>query len=124
MELAQQIVTYVEETLNSEEIDTAEQSEEQEPWEPIKGVAKAFPLLDKVLEVPENMDVFNSYRLRFRDLAFKYADKAEKEYKTKVRDLLTFLEFFPRIYGHYLDVLVQKATDILISEEVWTVTAD
>ena len=123
LESAKEIIAYIEETLNTED-EAQAQPIEQELWEPIKGVAKAFPLFGETLEVPENLDVFNAYRLKFRELAFKYADKAEKEYKSKVCDFVTFIEFFPKIYFSNLEPLIQKAVDILIAEEVWTVTFD
>ena len=124
MELARQIVTFVENAINSAKVEEQTQPEEDRIWEPIKGSAKTFTLLDSVLELPENMDVFNSYRLRFRDMASKHADEAEKEYNKKVRDLVTYMEFFPKIYGYHLAALAQKAVDILIAEDVWTVTFD
>lgn len=124
METAKEIVAYIEEYRNSEKNNAQPQQDEREPWEPIEGTAKTFPLAGGVLQVSEAMDVFNTYRLRFRELASKYADQAEKEYNGKVRDLVTFMEFFPRIYGYYLAPLIHTATDILVSEEVWTVTYD
>ena len=70
------------------------------------------------------MDIFNSYRLRFRDLSAKYADLARAEYNKKVRDLVTFMEFFPKIYSSHLQTLGQKATDIFISEGIWSITVE
>ncbi|MDD4494139.1 MAG: zinc ribbon domain-containing protein [Eubacteriales bacterium] len=124
MGLANEIVAYIEESRKSEKANTQTQFDEQENWQPIKGVAKTFTLLGQTLEVPENMDVFNSYRLKFRELAFKYADNTEKEYTLRVRDFITFIEFFPKIYISNLEPLIQKAVDILITESVWTVTFD
>ena len=95
---------------------------EQELWEPIKGQLRTFSLYGKTFEVPENLDLFNSYRLKFKEIARKYADRAEAEYKTRIRDFISFIEFFPKIYAENLSPIIQRAVDILVSEEVWTVT--
>ena len=124
MDLAKQIISYIEETRNSAAIDVEMNPEEQELWEPIKGSEKTFSFNGEELHVPENMDIFNTYRMRFRDLASKYTDIAEAEYKKKVHDLVTFMEFFPRIYSSHLQTLAQKATDIFITEGIWSITAD
>jgi hypothetical protein len=103
-------------------VDGAE--EEQTPWELVKGVAKTFPIADKAFEVPDNLDAFNAYRLIFRDLAIKYADKAKEEYSAKVHDYITFVELFPQIYSQHLHPLVKRAIDALVAENIWTVTYD
>ena len=124
IESAKEIIAYIEASLESAKANSQTPTAEQEPWEPIKGVTKTFPLLGETLEVPEKLDIFNAYRLKFRELAFKYADNAEKEYKSRVRDFITFIEFFPNIYIRNLEPLIRKAVDILVTEEVWTVTFD
>lgn len=88
----------------------------------IKGIAKTFPLCGLVLQVPESLDVFNTYRLMFRDLALRYTEEAEVAYHANIHDFDTFIEFFMRIYDSKLYLLVKKAIDILISQGVWTVT--
>ena len=86
--------------------------------------SKTFPLYGKVIEIPENMDVFNSYRLMFRKLASDVTDKIAQEYDRTIFNVDTFLTNFPGLYNSGLDVLIKKAVDILISEGVWTVTYD
>jgi hypothetical protein len=95
---------------------------EQEPWELIKGTAKVFTIADKTLEIPSNLDAFNTYRLRFRELAIKCAEKVEAEYKAKVHDFITFAELYPKIYCTHLNPLIKRAIDALIAENVLTVT--
>lgn len=68
------------------------------------------------------MNLFNSYRLKFKEIAEKYAARAEAEYKSRIRDFISFIEFFPKIYNENLSPIIQRAVDILVSEEVWTVT--
>jgi len=121
VELAIQIVAYIEEAKNKEKVDTSPQAE---LWEPIQAEARTFPFFGLTFEVPKELDAYNSYKLRFRDYATKYADNLEKEYIAKIHDFVTYIEFFPRIYIGNLRPLIQKATDILISEHVWTVTFD
>ena len=36
--------------------------------ENMKGCAREFPLFGQILRVPAEMDIFNTYRLMFRDL--------------------------------------------------------
>ena len=45
--------------------------------ENMKGRAREFPLFGQILRVPAEMDIFNTYRLMFRDLALDYTDQAE-----------------------------------------------
>ena len=120
-ERAKEIVDYIEESKKLEKSDTQAQSE---LWESIIGVAKTFSLFGEVVDVAEKLDVFNSYRLTFREMAFKNADKAISEYKSRIRDFITFIEFYPKIYIENLEPLIRRAIDILVSEEVWTVTYD
>ena len=77
-----------------------------------------------MLEVSENMDTFNTYRLRFRNIAIRYANEASVAYYANVYDLNTFMDFFPRIYTEKLGHIVQIAVDILILEGIWTITYD
>ena len=124
LDLVKNIITYIEETLKSKAASMEQQAEEREVWESIKGSAKTFPILGEVFEVPENMDVFNAYRSKFRELASKCTEQVETEYNKKVHDLLTFMEFFPRMFGYHSAALAQQSVDILISEGVWTVTLE
>lgn len=84
----------------------------------------SFPICGKELEIPESMDIFNSYRLKFRELANVCADNARNEYNKKVQNLVTYLQFFPSIYYKYLSILIKKAIDIIISEGIWTITEE
>ena len=122
IDLAQQIIAYIEGTLESANTEPQQSSEEQELWEPIKGCEKTFSLYGRVLEVPKSLDIFNSYRLKFKDLSQKYTDRAERTYKSKVRNYISFIEFFPKIYADNLSPIIQKAVDVLVSEGIWNVT--
>lgn len=122
MDLAKEIVAYIEAELEAEKSNPKVPPIEQELWEPIKGNAQAFPLYGEILEIPQNMDIFNSYRLKFKELGQKYADRAKAQYNLKIRDFPSFVEFFPKIYTENLTPIVQRAVDILVSEGIWTVT--
>ena len=100
------------------------QGEVQEPWVSVKGVAKTFVIADKTFEVPENLDSFNTYRQIFRALAINCFERAETEYNAKVHDFVTFVEEFPQIYNKHLHPLIKRAVDVLVTENVWTVTYD
>jgi hypothetical protein len=118
---AKEIFDFIETARNTE---VQSEPEVHEVWEPITGVAKAFPISGGVFNVPADLAAFNAYRVRFRAMAVKYSDRFEAEYKAKVRDFITFIEFFPRIYITNLEPLIQKAVDVLVSEEIWSVTFD
>ena len=90
--------------------------------ENMKGRAREFPLFGQILRVPAEMDIFNTYRLMFRDLALDYTDQAETAYHANIHDFDSFIEFFMRIYDSKLEPLVKKAVDLLISQGIWTVT--
>lgn len=93
-------------------------------WQPFTGSVKEFTLNGAKLSVTMEMDLFNSYRLKFRDVANEYANLAKEQYRKKVHDLDTFMMFFMDIYTLYLDKMVQGGVDILIAEEIWTETLD
>ena len=122
IDLAKEIITYIETAIESAKNSPQTPIVEQELWKPLEGKTKIFPLYGKTLEVPENLDLFNSYRLKFKEIAEKYAARAEAEYKSRIRDFISFIEFFPKIYTENLSPIIQRAVDILVSEEVWTVT--
>lgn len=124
MDLAKEIISYIQTTLESAKTSPKEPILEQELWEPLKGEARTFPLYGKVLEVSQNLDLFNSYRLKFKELAKKCTNRAEAEYKTKIRDFISFIEFFPKIYSENIAPIIQRAVDVLVSEEIWTITPE
>ena len=90
--------------------------------ENMKGREREFPLFGQILRVPAEIDIFNTYRLMFRDLALDYTDQAETAYHANIHDFDSFIEFFMRIYDSKLEPLVKKAVDLLISQGIWTVT--
>lgn len=88
------------------------------------GTDKIFPLNGKELHITADMDAFNEYRLNFRNMAKLCADTAAREYTAKVNNLESFIDYFPDIYSKYLDVMGDKAIDILISESIFSITRD
>lgn len=88
------------------------------------GSAKRFTLQSQTLDVPENEDVFNTYRLKFKEIASECADCARSEFNKRVRDLTSYLDFFPYIYGYYLTAMIDKAVQVIIAEGIWTETVE
>lgn len=86
--------------------------------------SKTFSVQGRSLEIPENLDVFNNYRLMFRRLASDITDDLAQEYDRTIFNVDTFLTNFPNLYNSHLEILIKKAVDILISEGIWTVTCD
>ena len=121
---AQDIVAYI----NNVKAELKQKSEivttVNEKWEPFVGEERTFMLKDNALVVSKGMDLFNSYRLKFRTLASECADSVKAEYEKRIHNLVTFLEFYPKLYVTKLDILINKALDILIAESIWTVTRD
>ena len=91
-----QDISYIEEVKNSKQDESKETTPDK--WEQVVGSIRKFPLCGKELEISESMDIFNSYRLKFRELASICADNARIEYDRKVQNLDTFLGFYPTIY--------------------------
>lgn len=85
---------------------------------------KKFSILNKTLEIPGDLDLFNSYRLIFRELANQYTKELEMEYNNNIQNLDAFLSEFPHLYNNKIEPLIKKSVDILISEGIWTVTYD
>ena len=85
---------------------------------------KKFTLFDRELQIPSNLDAFNSHRLLYRDLALQATDELEYEYNNSIHNLDEFLANFPTLYMSKLEPLIKKAVDILILEELWTITYD
>ena len=93
-------------------------------WEPIRGTAHTFPLLDKSVNITEQMDEFNQYRLRFREFASECADKVRDEYNRQIVDFDSFFSYYPNIYSKYLGEVISLALDALVTEGVWSFSRD
>ena len=125
--LANEIISYIHSALESPSSYAHAQpvgSPEEITWEAVKGTGHIFSIYGYTLEVTEDLDAYNSYRRQFKQLAEKCAEQAKDEYGHRVHDYSTFMVFFPRIYNTHLSPLIQKAVDILVSEEIWTVTKE
>ena len=87
-------------------------------------VAQKFQILEKEVDVPENLNIFNEYRLTYRELAKKVTTELVEEYNANIKNLDDFLGKFPELYKNKLEKLTKKAVDTLVSEGVWTITYD
>ena len=85
---------------------------------------REFYLLDKCFEVAPEVDAFNSYRNDFKKLATNMAAKFRDSYNSYIFDFNTYINQFPQMYHFYLDEIIKQAINILVSEGVWTVTAE
>jgi hypothetical protein len=102
--------------------DTSEEVEET--WKFVTGSVREFPLLGKTLVINENWDVYNSYRTIYMECAVKYAKQLKKKYIQRVSNFDSFMRFYPGLYKEYLDKLISKTTDILVSAGIWTETSE
>lgn len=100
------------------------QSIEDDLLKPIDGAERVFILRNKNLVISKDMDEFNSYRIKFREMAKKCSDNAVHEYLDKINNFDTFMGLFIDIYESHLKLLTKKAFDILISKEIYDITYD
>lgn len=117
-EQAKKLLEFIHEKQNNVEETTS--LFENENWERIIGENRQFSINGKTLDISEEMDKYNTYRKNFHALALKCRNEARKEYDKKVVNFITFTEFYVSIYNRYLDVLIGKALDICITEEIYT----
>lgn len=122
MEKAKEALSYIAKERNTNTWATPAAA--QTTWEKQSGNERSFSLAGEKLVIPRQMDVLNEYRLEFRALANECADAARKEFDKRVNNLSTYLNFFPKIYGYYLGIMRDKAMQIIIAENIWTVTED
>lgn len=95
---------------------------DEETWKFVTGSVREFPLLGVTLTVNENWDVYNSYRTLYMECAAKYAKQLRNKYIQRVSNFDSFMRFYPSLYKEYLDKLIAKTTDILVSAGIWTET--
>lgn len=91
---------------------------------PATGEGKTFTLCGNELQIPQEMDVFNSYRLTFRKLAVDCAECVKAEFEKRINNLNTYIQIFPNLYRHYLDLMIGKAMEIMVAEGVWSATTE
>lgn len=101
-----------------------EVEEAEETWKLVTGSAHEFPLLGKTLTVNENWDVFNSYRTMYMECAARYTQQMKKKYIKRITNFDSFMRFYLPLYKEYLDKIINKTTDILVSAGVWTETSE
>lgn len=119
---AEQAVEYITKQSNSTAPSNEKPESIKDVWKSANGQQREFPLCGHTLKVSSGLDVFNTYRLMFRKFADECANSARAEYNKKVRDLVTYLQFTPEIYGYYLAAVCDKAVQILISDGIWNIT--
>lgn len=89
---------------------------------PLRGKERIFTLCNHQLVIPEDMDLYNAYRTKFREMAQVCSDNAIHEYLNSIHDFDTFISLFMGIYEKHLEVLTKKAFDILIAEDIYNIT--
>lgn len=77
VDTAKSAISYIGKIKNSEQYKSQETVSDD--WEQVVGSVRKFSVCGKELEISESMDIFNSYRLKFRELASACTDKARKE---------------------------------------------
>ena len=97
---------------------------DEETWTLVSGSEREFTLLGRVLKVDENWDVFNSYRTMYMKCATLYAQQLKKNYMKKINNFDSFMKFYLPLYKEYLNKIINKTTDILVSAGIWTETSE
>lgn len=103
-----------------EETDEAE----EETWKIVTGSVREFPLLGKTLTINEKWDVYNSYRTMYMKCASHYTDQMKNKYQRKINNFDSFMRFYLPLYKEYLEKLINKTADILVSAGIWTETSE
>ncbi len=97
---------------------------DEEVWKCTLGENRTFPILGKELTIDEECDVYNTYRKDYMECAIKYANSLKNYYAKKVHDFDSFILFYIPMYEEYLDRIIKKTTDILVSAGIWTETSE
>ena len=114
IDTAKAAISYIEEMKSSEQHESRNSARW---WGTGSWFNQKVSICGKELEISESMDTFNSYRLKFRELALPALITQEKEYDRKVQNLST-LAFIRKYINPYLSVLIKQSMNILISEGV------
>ena len=123
-EYAKEIVSYINTKKNKPTDETVSFSEDNKKWEKINGTNREFTLLGKTLNISSEMDLFVGIGKKMRQFARECAQKAKIENNNKIYNLLTFLEFYPKIYDKYLSFVIQRGLDVLFSEDIFSISYD
>lgn len=122
--LANEIIDYINGIKSSSSFEMGKPAQTDNTWKNEKGTSRTFLLSGKTLEITPELDLYNTYRKQFLDLATECEDYAKKEYYKKVKDFRTFWTYFEEIYNYYRNIICDKAMEIIVSEGIWTVTRE
>ena len=122
--LIEEAIAYITEAKQSGKPVFCEPEALKDALTPATGVAKTFTLCGEELQIPQNFDVFNSYRLIFRKLAVECTECVKAEFEKRINNLNTYIQIFPNLYRHYLDLMIGKAMEIMVAEGVWSATTE
>jgi|GEM_PF-229297 len=103
-----------------EETDEAE----EETWKLVTGSVREFPLLGKTLTINEKLDVYNAYRTMYMKCASHYTDQMKNKYQRRINNFDSFMRLYLPLYKEYLEKLINKTADILVSAGIWTETSE
>ena len=76
-------------------------------------------LCGEELQIPQGMDVFNSCKLHFRNLAVNCTMCVKAESAMHINNLNTYTQFFPNLYRHYLDLIISNWTCPFSCRYIW-----
>ncbi|MBR6515030.1 MAG: hypothetical protein IKT46_09395 [Clostridia bacterium] len=102
-----------------EEIESATQN-----WNSVVGVDTTLSFNGKKIIITADKDKFNAFRKRIIRLAKYCSDRAAEDYIENIKNLTNLLENFPDLYVKHARLLANKVTDILVAENIYTVTDD
>ncbi len=94
------------------------------PCEPYWGNETAFSLSDATIIVDPSMDAFNFYRKQFSQFARIKADELRAEYCARIKDLDSFLLYFPQIYQKHRKPLINAAMDVICKSEIYDISPE
>jgi len=124
LDLIEETIAYITAAKQSGKPVFREPETAKETFTPKTGTAQTFTLCGEELQIPCQMDVFNSYRLAFRNLAEDCTQCVKAEFEKRINNLDTYIQIFPNLYRHYLDIMLGKAMEIMEAEGVWSATTE
>lgn len=122
--LAQSIADYVAEYKHSDDRKSDVLELPHLEYEPVIGTELVFPFMGSMLTVPAEVDVANTYRKNYRQLATACVDRFKQQYQMKIHDYRSFMLEFPNVYNENMEPLLQYSMDVLIAEDIWTITKE
>lgn len=89
-----------------------------------KPIKRQFVLLGQVIDIDEEMDLFNTCRQQYKIIADEGIRLFQTSYAQCIHDFDSFIGEFLNMYSFYLEPIMKKTMDLLVKEGIWSITID